>query len=99
MVRTDPTEDETNGFFVAVFEREGGATKKKRNRHKNRKKNKKKRKREEAAEGLGDGVEGLGDVVARNNDEVSGVGADNGELGLGLTVRVETNGGEGTTKS
>lgn len=24
MVRTDPTQDQTNGFFVAVFEREGG---------------------------------------------------------------------------
>lgn len=101
MVRTDPSEDETNGFFVAVFEREGGETKKKRNRNKNknknRKKNKKKRKREEA-EGLGEGLEGLWDV-ATQNVEVSGVAADSNELDLGLTVRVETNGGEETTKA
>ena len=53
LARADPAEDETNGFFVAVFEREVGggepvgATKKRRKRqNKNRKK--KKRKREEA---------------------------------------------------
>lgn len=56
MIRADPSEDETNGFFVAVFERDvggagvGGATKKRRNKNKNRKKNKKKRKLEEAAD-------------------------------------------------
>lgn len=68
MVRTDPSEDETNGFFVALFEREGcgvarsgsegttgEAKKQRRNRHKNRKKkNNRKRKREEEGKEAGE---------------------------------------------
>lgn len=79
VVRTDPSEDETNGFFVAIFERERGVsgggsmgeggTKKRRNRHKNRKKNKKKRKMEEA--GRRQGVTGEGE--GEDKDEGDGV--------------------------
>lgn len=72
LVRADPTEDETNGFFVAVFQREVGGNasgdgfnttgSKRRNRHKNRdKKAKKRQKREEEAKG--EGVDAKGSIL------------------------------------